>query len=1651
MEPVSNFPLVFPASSATPCRDFHGLIPAAGREFAVAFRLPGRNARKRPRDHERTTSTEGIKDKEDPILMVDDELLGVLQVCEDALKDRLARSLTAESFLTDFTELVESVLVSRPLPPRPTEWSGDFYASAFAEIKALGWHRLQDVDESFSELTLKASDSRARSHFVRIALPRSGFGMHGSRPVTVRMDLPGHTAPTKVATSRLSAAEGGSMGLRDILKTFEKNSLPIERDQLDDLDANTWIVEPDPPRRSHTYRRVALGNNLYLHVDLDPLAPLAPPAYKFLGADRAAIKARETARKNVSSWDLSRTLRANLEALIEMPLPPRPATEHTASQSSTGGAVGVRECGICYSHRLPVDFGMDDGPSRSVDADGAVPDQTRKVFLFLCLNLSFTGVEAVYGYLTNSLSLTSDAAHMMFDSSFIALSLAASVVTTWEADDKFTYGFGRVETLTGFVNCVVLMGAAISIIWESVERILEPQHVHSEKLLVVAVLGLAVNIVGIFAFDHAALHGHSHDGHDHHDHGSHAHAHSHSHASSHGHDHSNGSHGNHGHSHGGKEETNPLMHGMFLHVLADTMGSVGVVVSALLIRWFGWTWADPICSLAIAILIVASVYPLLVRSCNVLLQRVPSSVDGRVSELAPRIMAVPGVVGYSPPHVWEMSSTNFVGTVKVQVGEGADWQAVVDGVGHVLRDDCATVEPLALGSRQKFHNTKHSNIAESKQRVEDGNSSFHCAFLETCIRIVSNLSRLLVPAGVGRTFSRKLFLSLLALDMAATEGSTRMQPLSLSRSPSPPDMLDISYSLLSLALKNPRALSRDPHLNLDEQNSNPQQHFDFSAWPSPFPNSHTQIPFDPISAQQFIFDSIQKEVDAMSEVDGERDELSDEDDGDGHLDAAMNASQNGVVIPNPPSISASTTVHSPAGESNFPLSEDVTSDSWKPTGQIAPIWTTELADAELILHESAPTIATHLVLSPSGLEPLVAPEPPFTLLPPAVAPTSNLISLGNRYPPHTPSFSRRTSGLVEVEEFSETSVAPDDLNDLSSRLLDPLSPEFDHPQSVLRADLTSILDPDVPVHTHWPDQSVLNLAAAAPPLPLFSQLSERGSYLPLAGNFEEDGGLNELSSSRRPLLRAPPLHPAHDPPGALVTKRRAMSPPPLAHMSHRRPKRSMLADFRRDEGALESEDHENEPSDALEDAYEWRGEEYGSLKGHKRGMRDVRLESYTGLHAESELDPSHNLSNVRNRGRKARRTENGREWTVEGDEEHFDSDSITMLQGSMQGGPDKEMVRDMDGWTNGEKTRKTYYVSGSALAPSPAHSSFPNRQRVILKPTLKRSAASSTQEHQSWGSASPPSHSAPPTSQHPSARPRKRSHAPSPLTRSIIATDPPPEEPSEHSAPTLTVEEDSEADYGTGDQTTNEGEVERDGLTVQPSSDAPAPSPSVGQVSPAVRPVSAVPTRLRKALSKERDSSESVARGPTGGVRAAVRIESLAGGDGDDERDSAQADPRGIRKRKRKISSGFLEVFALERDKKLREALVIASGGDPDDQASHSPPTAILTSPSPPVVLVYPRPASSPSPAPTAPVIVPADAHLHHQRTQLLRKIAKKIKSHARRLDELGDSGDVEGEGDKERRKLVGAKARLVRRQKLLKGIAAAEVVGLGDAGVVKG
>lgn len=332
---------------------------------------------------------------------------------------------------------------------------------------------------------------------------------------------------------------------------------------------------------------------------------------------------------------------------------------------------------------------------RSILADKT----SRNLFFFLCLNLSFAFVELLYGIWSNSLGLISDSFHMFFDCTALLAGLAASVISRWRSNDSFSYGYVRAEVLAGFVNGLFLIFTAFFIFSEGVERALEPPDVHHDRLLPVSIAGLLVNLVGIFVFQHGG-HGHSHGGDDHghshslfngsaahgHSHGGHGHSHGghgHSHESKHGHDHGH-SHGGHGHSHDdqhcpddhtltpGKGSSKQILQGVFLHIVADTLGSVGVIISAILMQKYDLMIADPICSMLIALLIGVSVVPLLRESIGILMQRTPPSLDHALPECYQRVQQLQGVYNLQEPHFWTLCTDVYIGTLKLLVAPDAD-------------------------------------------------------------------------------------------------------------------------------------------------------------------------------------------------------------------------------------------------------------------------------------------------------------------------------------------------------------------------------------------------------------------------------------------------------------------------------------------------------------------------------------------------------------------------------------------------------------------------------------------------------------------------------------------------------------------------------------------------------------------------------------------------------------------------------------------------------------------------------------------------------------------------------------------------------------------------------------------------------------------
>ncbi|KAI8991507.1 Metallo-dependent phosphatase-like protein [Mycotypha africana] len=303
---------------------------------------------------------------------------------------------------------------------------------------------------------------------------------------------------------------------------------------------------------------------------------------------------------------------------------------------------------------------------------------SKQIFYFLLLNLSYMFVQLAYGVWTNSLGLISDAIHMFFDCLALGIGLFAAVMSKWPSNSEYSYGYNRIETVAAYFNGVFLVLISLSIVGEAIQRLINPPMMNTHRLLFISFIGLVVNLVGIFAFNHGHAHGHSH-GHDH------------------GHGHGHGHHHHHGHNHGHSAN----MQGVFLHIMADTLGSVGVIVSTLLIKWFGWTGFDPIASLFIATLIILSVIPLIKQSAAVLMLELNDDtvtvVEGTLEEIKSNI---DGIINFDQVRFWPYEAETMIGSLHVHVKDDVkDTQAIRQQVtewlmSHIegLREVCVQVE-----------------------------------------------------------------------------------------------------------------------------------------------------------------------------------------------------------------------------------------------------------------------------------------------------------------------------------------------------------------------------------------------------------------------------------------------------------------------------------------------------------------------------------------------------------------------------------------------------------------------------------------------------------------------------------------------------------------------------------------------------------------------------------------------------------------------------------------------------------------------------------------------------------------------------------------------------------------------------------------------
>jgi E3 ubiquitin-protein ligase FANCL len=280
-------------------------------------------------------------------------LAQVLRGKEALLQKILQESENEASFLLKLKHILEHSVErgggGLPRPPRPPA----HYSQALADLEAIGWQRVTEVSPDFSRVSIRTLDKKKREHIFTVHISQEG-------PPTIDCVLP--------ITFKPSWSEKTT--LCEVVARFEEQLCAHQRfwDVMDELDRETWVLEPEQPSRQCNFRRIVLGSNMSLYLSIDPLRPSGLPEFKFLGPEHVVgpIRARVLAR--VAHWDpgVEVPVKRNLENLMDLKLPGPEASQQE-------GFCG--ECGVCYAYQL----------------EGVVPDvvcnnlRCNQPFHFACL------------------------------------------------------------------------------------------------------------------------------------------------------------------------------------------------------------------------------------------------------------------------------------------------------------------------------------------------------------------------------------------------------------------------------------------------------------------------------------------------------------------------------------------------------------------------------------------------------------------------------------------------------------------------------------------------------------------------------------------------------------------------------------------------------------------------------------------------------------------------------------------------------------------------------------------------------------------------------------------------------------------------------------------------------------------------------------------------------------------------------------------------------------------------------------------------------------------------------------------------------------------------------------------------------------------
>jgi cobalt-zinc-cadmium efflux system protein len=268
----------------------------------------------------------------------------------------------------------------------------------------------------------------------------------------------------------------------------------------------------------------------------------------------------------------------------------------------------------------------------------AIPGSQNEKVLWWALGLTSTFLIAEFaaGVFYNSLALISDAAHMFTDAAALAVALAAVRIAKRPADSLRTYGYARFEILAAAFNALLLFAVAIYILFEAVDRFKNPTDVESMAMLWVAILGLIINLISIRLLS------------------------------------------------SGKDKS-LNMKGAYLEVWSDMLGSIGVIVGAIVIYMTGWAWVDTVVAVAIGLWVLPRTWVLLNESLNLLLEGVPQGIG--LNEVKKSILNISNVINVHDLHIWGISSEKNSLTAHVVHTSDASPEVIIQKIRELLETD----------------------------------------------------------------------------------------------------------------------------------------------------------------------------------------------------------------------------------------------------------------------------------------------------------------------------------------------------------------------------------------------------------------------------------------------------------------------------------------------------------------------------------------------------------------------------------------------------------------------------------------------------------------------------------------------------------------------------------------------------------------------------------------------------------------------------------------------------------------------------------------------------------------------------------------------------------------------------------------------------